>query len=70
MIAMDPELQLKPATARKVFVRQMTLLAILPVAIATSNTFTTVANSARTSIHLPAWKPAVWDFSSAVRCRA
>jgi LytTr DNA-binding domain len=61
---MDPVQQLKPATARKVRFRQMTLLAILLAALATSNLFTAVANSARVGIYLPGWKPAIWEFSS------
>jgi hypothetical protein len=61
---MDHDRQLEPATARKVFLRQMTLLAILLAAAAMSNAFTAIANAARDGIHLPAWEPAVDEFSS------
>lgn len=61
---MDHDRQLKPATARKVFLWQMTLLAILLAAAATSSVFTAIADAARDGIHLPAWEPAIDEFSS------
>jgi hypothetical protein len=64
LTAMDPVQPLKPATARKVRFRQMTLLAILLAGIATSNVFTTIADWARGGLRLPAWEPAAWEFSS------
>jgi hypothetical protein len=64
---MDSDHQLKPATARKVFLWQMTLLAALLAAAATSNVFTAITNSARVGIHLPAWEPVIWE-SSSVLC--
>jgi hypothetical protein len=64
---MDPDDQLKPATARKVFLWEMTVLAALLAAAATSNVFTAITNSARVGIHLPAWEPVIWE-SSSVLC--
>lgn len=56
--------QLKPATARKVFLWGMTVMVILLAAAAVSNTYTTIANSARYGVHLPLWEPATWEASS------
>ena len=61
---MDRPDELRPATARRVFLRQMGVLGILLAALATSNVFTIVANRARDGIRLPMWQPATWEFSS------
>ena len=63
---MDPADQLSPATARKVFLWNMALAAILLAAIATSNAFTTLSDRARDGIYLPIWAPVTWEFSSAL----
>lgn len=61
---MDPADQLSPATARRVFLRHMTLAAILLAAIATSNVFTTLTDQARDGVYLPLWAPVTWEFTS------
>lgn len=58
--------QLKPTTARKVFLWGMAVMAILLAAAAVSNTYTTIANSARYGVHLPVWEPAIWESSSVI----
>jgi hypothetical protein len=65
-IAMDTVQDLKPATARMVFRSQMTFLAVLLAVIAVSNVFTEIADWARGGVHLPAWEPVTWEFSSVV----
>jgi hypothetical protein len=55
---------LKPATARRVFLRQMALFAVLLVAIAVSNVFTELADRANDGIRVAAWEPVTWEFSS------
>ena len=61
---MDPTQELAPGTARRIFLRQMALLGILLAALATSNVFTAIADRARDGIHVPAWEPVTWEFSS------
>lgn len=61
---MDLDHSLKPATARKVLLWQMALLAVILAAAATSNVFTAIADSARAGDPLPAWEPVTWEFSS------
>jgi hypothetical protein len=56
--------QLKPATARQVFLAQMAFLAVLLSAIAISNVFTAIADRADYGVRLAAWKPITWEFSS------
>jgi hypothetical protein len=56
--------QLSPVTARRVFLRHMTIAAILLVAIASSNVFTTITDQARDGIYLPLWAPVTWEFTS------
>lgn len=58
--------ELKPATARKVFLGQMALLAVMLSAIALSNVFTEIADRANAGVHLAAWEPVTWEFSSVV----
>jgi LytTr DNA-binding domain len=55
---------LQPATARKVFRRQMAVFAVFLAANATSNVFTEIADSTRHGVHLPVWEPITWEFSS------
>ena len=69
MSAMPPFPQLKPATARRVFLSQMALMAILLAASAVSNVYTAIANSARAGIRLPLWEPIIWE-STSVACVA
>lgn len=63
---MDTVQQLKPDTARRVFRGQMAFLAVMLAAIAISNVFTTIADRARYGVHLAAWAPLTWEFSSVV----
>lgn len=63
---MDTVQILKPATARMVFRGQMAFLAVLLSAIAISNVFTAIADRARDGVHLAAWEPVTWEFSSIV----
>lgn len=63
---MDTVQELQPATARKVFFGQMVFLAVLLSAIAVSNVFTAIADRARDGLHLAAWEPVCWEFSSIV----
>ncbi len=60
----DPITQLKPATARKIFIRQMIFFAALLALAALENIFTTLADSARVGHLLRAWEPTVWEVSS------
>ena len=61
---MDTVQVLKPATARRVFRWQMAFLAVLLATIAISNVFTAMADSTRMGVHMAAWKPVTWEFSS------
>ena len=63
---MDTVQTLKAATARMGFRGQMTFLGVMLAAIATSNVFTTIADRARDGVHLAAWKPVSWEFSSVI----
>ena len=63
---MDTVQDLKPATARMVFRRQMAFLAVLLAAIAISNVFTELADWSRMGAHLASWEPITWEFSSIV----
>jgi hypothetical protein len=65
-MAMDIVQQLKPATARKVFLAQMGFLAVLLSAVAISNVFTALADLANFGDHPAAWEPITWEFSSIV----
>ena len=61
---MDTVQVLKPATARMVFRAQTGFFAVLLSAIAVSNAFTAIADEARGGVHLAAWEPITWEFSS------
>ncbi|MGH8169702.1 MAG: LytTR family DNA-binding domain-containing protein [Steroidobacteraceae bacterium] len=61
---MDTVQDLKPATARKVFLGQMGFLAVMLSLIAASNVFTAIADRANEGVHLAAWEPITWEFSS------
>ena len=61
---MDTVQDLKPATARKVFLGQMAFLAVMLSAIAVSNVFTAIADRANAGVHLAPWEPITWEFSS------
>jgi LytTr DNA-binding domain len=61
---MDRVQDLKPATARRMFLRQMAFFAVLLSAVAISNVFTEIANFAHDGIRLPAWEPLTWELSS------
>ncbi len=61
---MDTVQVLKPATARMVFRAQTGFFAVLLSAIAVSNVFTAIADEARGGVHLAAWEPVTWEFSS------
>lgn len=63
---MDTVQVLKPATARRAFRWQMAFFAVLLAAVAISNVFTTIADRARDGVHLAAWEPVTWEFSSVV----
>ena len=63
---MDTDQVLKPATARMVFRAQMIFLAMMLAASAISNVFTAIADRARDGVHLAAWEPVTWEFSSIV----
>lgn len=45
------------------------MTAVLLAAVAVSNTYTTLADAARSGIHLPVWEPAIWE-STSVFCIA
>jgi hypothetical protein len=60
----EPIPQLSPATARKVFIRQMIFFAALLSLAALENTFTDLADSARGGHPLRFWEPTVWEVSS------
>lgn len=64
--AMDTVQKLEPATARRIFRAQMAFLAVLLSAIAISNVFTAIADRARDGVHLAAWEPVTWEFSSVI----
>jgi hypothetical protein len=57
---------LKPATARRIFLWQMAFLAVMLAAVAVSNVFTAIADRAQFGVHLAAWEPITWEFSSVV----
>lgn len=63
---MDTVQVLNPATARKVFRRQMAFLAVLLSTIAISNVFTAMADRARYGVHLDVRAPMTWEFSSII----
>ena len=63
---MDTAQLLEPATARMVFRAQMGFLAVLLSVFAVSNVFTAIADEARGGVHLAAWEPVTWEFSSVV----
>jgi hypothetical protein len=60
----EPIPQLNPATARKIFIRQMIFFAALLALAALENTFTALADSARGGHPLRVWEPTVWEVSS------
>jgi hypothetical protein len=60
----EPIPQLNPATARKIFIRQMIFFAALLGLAALENIFTTLADSARGGHPLRVWEPTVWEVSS------
>jgi hypothetical protein len=53
-----------PATAHKIFVRQMLFFATVLTFSAIENSYTVLADRARDADSLPLWKPMVWEFSS------
>jgi hypothetical protein len=53
-----------PATAHKVFRRQMLFFAVLLSVSALDNTYTALADRAREGDLLPFWKPLVWEVTS------
>ena len=55
---------LKPTTARRVFLWQMAFFALLLTLSAVSNTYTVVDDHARDGQQLQLWRPAVWEGSS------
>lgn len=60
----NPQPPLEPVTARKVAVWQMTFFAGLLLAIALSNVFSTLTDSARVGYTVSWWQPTAWEFSS------
>jgi len=60
----EPLPQLQPATARKIFIRQMILFAVLFALATVDNVFTVIADNARHGHLLPVWEPSVWEVSS------
>jgi hypothetical protein len=56
--------ELTPATARKIAVWQMAFFALLLLAVALSNTLSTITDSGRMGASIAWWKPATWEFSS------
>jgi len=60
----DTVQDLKPATARRIFIWQMVFFAVLLTLSAISNTYTVVDDHARAGDHLQVWRPAVWEGSS------
>jgi hypothetical protein len=56
--------ELKPTTARRVFLRQMAFFAVLLLGIAASNVFIAIADRANEGIRLAAWEPVTWELSS------
>jgi|SRR5579883_545781 len=63
---MDTIQELKPATARRVFLGQMAFLAVMLSVIAISNVFTELADRSNYGVRLAAWQPVTWEFSSVV----
>ena len=61
---MEAAHDLKPATARRLFPRQMAFFAVLLGAAALSNTYSTVFNYARGGGHIDFWQPLTWELSS------
>jgi len=60
----EPIPELNPATAHKIFIRQMIFFAALLGLAALENIFTTLADSARGGHPLRVWEPTVWEVSS------
>jgi hypothetical protein len=56
--------ELSPATARKIFVWQMVFLTVLATLSTISNTYTVVADRARSGRPLPFIAPLIWESSS------
>lgn len=56
--------QLKPETARRIFLWQMLFFAVLLTLSALSNTYTVVDDHARIHDPIQLWRPAVWEGSS------
>src|SRR5579872_2800337 len=65
-MAMNTLPVLEPPTARRVFRWQMAFLAVLLSTVAISDVFTVIADRARDGVHLAAWEPITWEFSSVV----
>jgi hypothetical protein len=55
---------LKPATARRIFLGQMAFFTVLLSASALSNTYSVVADYARGGGHIEFWRPLTWESSS------
>lgn len=60
----EPIPQLEPATARKIFIRQMIFFGALLGLATLANTFTHLADNARGGHPLRLWEPTVWEVSS------
>ena len=56
--------ELKPETARRIFIWQMLFCGVLMTLSAVDNAYTVVADHARDGDQLPLAKPMVWEFSS------
>lgn len=56
--------QLKPETARRIFLWQMLFFAVLLTLSAVSNTYTVMDDHARAGDRLQIWRPAVWEGTS------
>jgi hypothetical protein len=56
--------ELTPATAHKIAIWQMVFFAGLLIAVAVSNSFSTIADMDRGGMDIAWWKPTTWEFSS------
>ncbi|HEY3859246.1 MAG TPA: LytTR family DNA-binding domain-containing protein [Gammaproteobacteria bacterium] len=63
---MNQTQELMPATARKIAIWQMVFFAGLLLAVALSNIFSTLTDSARMGGHIAWWNPTTWEFSSVI----
>jgi hypothetical protein len=51
---------------RRILIRQILVFGGITAAICTANIFTTLADHARVGEPLPAWEPALWEYSSGI----